>query len=130
MSSNISKGARLDIVQELYLAVGYQTRVTGCPSALSDFFQLTRAILNDQVFATRSNGRLMGFLKKTPVWKRLLPFLSNNEGVCARKGCRCGEYAHTGPNTSCVSTHYKHQIANGWKIVPCTCPGFIKKEFK
>lgn len=129
--TKLSIEERLQIIREIYLVIGHNDTVLDTNTPKIDNFYLTRAILEDKVYLCNNKQRLVGILKKSPVWAKVLPFIENNDNSCARKGCSCGKYSHTGPKEACVSSKYKRdKITRKWIGTKCSCPGFVKKKFE
>lgn len=130
--------ARLDLVRELYMAVGRDKRVLQVTSAQTEMFHLVKTILEDgPQHACTLRQTLIGTLRKTAVWPKVRPFLVNNDDSCGRRGCNHSKYYHDkgkGKGCSHVTKTYSHANWPAQATVtsqnPCKCPGLIKKDFK
>lgn len=130
--------ARLDLVREIYMAVGHNKKIERADSPKIDMFYLVKAILEDgPQFSCTARQTLIGTLRKTAVWPKVRPFLVNGDKSCGRKGCGHSTYYHDiGTDKSCskVTTRYSNTVWPVKPIVisqtPCNCTGFVAKEFK
>ena len=128
--TNLSIEERLQIIREIYLVVGHNLKITKANGPRIDFFHLTGAILENNVYECHTTQRLIGALKKSPVWKKILPFIHNQDDSCGHKGCRCREQLHSGKNKACTGSHYKlNRTTYKYTRVQCECPHYIRKEF-
>jgi hypothetical protein len=128
--SQLTIEERLQIVREVYLVIGNNKTVLTTNTPKIDSFFLTKAILEDKVYSCNNKHRLIGVLKKSPVWPKILPFIKNNDFHCARKGCSCPSYEHTGCENECLNTKRKWNAATKkYDRIPCKCPKFVRRTF-
>ena len=125
--------ARIALLHECWLAAGHEPKIIEADGARADWFGVTTAILDDTTFKCTTHQRLIGQLKKTAVWPKVLPFLTNGDGKCATCGhhdTNHGGYGHNRGTTRC--THTSHTWINGHSTpgVACECQKFVVKPMK
>lgn len=128
MSTGIPLDSRLDLVHELFLAVGQPgSRAMNHDTSIRDLLYLTRSILFDrEPYGITMRQILCQEMKKTPIWSRVLPFLRHGEMTCARKGCNCLPICHPN-NGACSGLHTDWSQPGPGVKTPCQCPGFIQR---
>lgn len=127
----IPKEAKMDLIYEIMLAVGNDKYVTKATGARADFFGLIRAIVCDEKFPCTTHQRLIGALKKTAVWQKVLPFLESRDRrckVCGHHDSRHGGWGINRGTAAC--THSAVVYSPGPTYHPCTCTKFIQRELK
>lgn len=117
---------RLQLVNELFLAVGDNERVKQAASPQAHVYWLVRAILRNTTHPCNRKETLVQVLKKSPLWDKIYPFLCNDSYACGRKGCGCGAYVHTDNIGVCKGYHVDYSKAP-YPTTKCNCQGYIVK---
>lgn len=135
MATGWSLEARLALLHECWLAAGHEEKVQEADGPHKDWFFLSQAILDDTTFECTARQRLIGQLKKTAVWAKVLPFLTNGDGKCAtcqHSKYSHGRYGHAAGTKRCNyrSTIYNHQTHSTVYGPTCTCTQFVVKPMK
>lgn len=125
--------ARLALLHECWLAAGHEPRVAEADGARENWYFLSKAILDDVTTEASTRQRLYAQLKKTAVWPKVIPFLTNGDKKCAT--CGHSKYHHGGYGSSAGTQPCNHGVynyVNGHTTVtnPCVCTQFIVKPMK
>jgi len=131
MSTGLTIEARLQIMHEVMLVVEQSDKVHSTDSPKADLFWVLRAVHTDgEPYRCSTKQLLIGTLRKSPVWTKILPFLEYNDTSCGRPKCQHGDYEHTKRTGKCTGKVYTSGQKYHGPTVPCTCQGFIQKDFK
>jgi hypothetical protein len=133
MATGWSLEARIALLYECWLAAGHEKSVQEADGPHQDWFHLTQAILDDTTFQCTTRQRLISQLKKTAVWPKVLPFLSNGDGKCA--DCKHNEWHHGGygknsGTKACSHQPYVHTNQGSTVGERCKCKKFVRKPMK
>lgn len=128
MPTGIPIEDRLQLIREIFMVVGHQEFILEAAGPKIDSFHLTQAILEDTTFGCTTRQRLIGALKKSPLWERVKPFLTNDDRSCGVKGCQHRSYYHAnkvGPCSKSIQVYNSHNVTTH----VCECQGFKQKSF-
>ena len=129
---NLSNTEKAALIYEVMLVAAFCKATDGADNPKIDLFRVLDAIMKDKTYSCTTRQTMIMTLRKSPVWEKVRPFLEYGDYTCARKGCQCSRYSHKDETGKCESVHYKNDPNHygHYTKTPCTCTGFIPKDFK